>query len=215
MTEETLNKIDKYLRSELIKLANYNDKSLRKANYRIEHSYRVAYIAKDIAKKEGFSEDMAFIAGLFHDIGYAIEYKNGEGFFDHGRLGAKLVRPFIYSLGYSEAEAEEICYAIAIHVDYKADFEFENTKLALSIIDADYIDRLDAFRLYEGLHNVDYKNLSIKEQGEYIKKTKENLNNFKKEYKCATVTAQKMLDEKICYQIEFLNRLNNQVIKSY
>ena len=39
-------------------------------DYRLEHSYRVANIAKAIAEAEGFHVTYAVIAGLLHDIAY-------------------------------------------------------------------------------------------------------------------------------------------------
>jgi len=212
MTNEILYKIDEFLRNELMKLADYYNKDVRGAYYRIEHSYRVAYNMKEIAKKEGFDEDKAFVAGLFHDIGYSIDYSNKDAN-EHGRDGARIARPFLISLGFDKKDVEEICYGIARHVDGKSDFEHEPTILALSVWDADNIDRWDAFRLYEGLHNSRYKDLSINEQKEFVL---QKIKTLKEEgtYKCSTPTAQKIWEEKIEYQIEFYNRLLNQVNKS-
>ena len=39
-------------------------------DYRLEHSYRVANIAKTIAEAEGFPAAYAVIGGLLHDIAY-------------------------------------------------------------------------------------------------------------------------------------------------
>ena len=95
----------------------------RAIEYRYEHSLRVASIALDIAKKEGLDEDRCYIGALLHDLGYSVPYDNPKEYVNHGRIGAKLARPFLESLGYSEEEVNEICYGIAIHVDDKADFE--------------------------------------------------------------------------------------------
>jgi len=209
MNSEIIKKADEFLKKELMKLANYYDKNLRGALYRIEHSYRVAYIAVEIAKKEGFNEDLAYLAGLFHDIGYSIDYSKLDPN-EHGRDGARIARPFLLSLGYSKEDVEEMCYAIAIHVDGKADFEHESSAFALSIKDADDIDRWDAFRLYEGLHNADYKNLSLEKQKEFVNNSIKRLQELRK-IKRSTPTAKKMWEEKVDYQIEFYNRLNNQI----
>lgn len=46
--------------------------------YRLEHSYRVANIARELAREEGFDETEAVIAGLLHDIAYCEEFgENG------------------------------------------------------------------------------------------------------------------------------------------
>ena len=36
--------------------------------YRLEHSWRVANIARQIARKEGFDETELVLAGLLHDV---------------------------------------------------------------------------------------------------------------------------------------------------
>ena len=91
--------------------------------------------------------------------------KTKEEYRDHGRIGARIARPFLKDLGaYTDAEIEEMCYAIAIHVDEKADFPGEKTPFTLLIGEADNIDRFDAYRLYEGLHFADYMNLPLEEQ---------------------------------------------------
>ncbi len=41
-------------------------------NYRLEHSYRVANIAKQIAEAEGFDVTYAVMAGLLHDIDFEL-----------------------------------------------------------------------------------------------------------------------------------------------
>ena len=42
--------------------------------YRLEHSYRVANIARRIAQQEGFDETELVIAGLLHDVSYCEEF---------------------------------------------------------------------------------------------------------------------------------------------
>lgn len=212
MDKEIFVKADNFLRKELRKLDNYYDKNIRGTDYRIEHSYRVAYLAKEIAKKEGFDQDIAFLGGLFHDIGYSIDYSNGNPE-EHGRDGARIIRPFLESLGLEKDAVEEICYSVSIHVDCKSDFEFKETTLALSVKDADDIDRVDAYRLYEGLHNNNYMNKTIKEQEEFVNNILNHL-AYLKSLKRATKTAQEMWDEKINFQIEFYNKLKNQVLNS-
>jgi len=57
----------------------------------------------------------------------------------------------VANIGINPSEVDEICYGIAIHVDGKSDFKGEKTPLALSIGDADNIDRFDVYRIYDGL----------------------------------------------------------------
>ena len=63
-------------------------------DYRMEHSYRVANIAKIIAEKEGFNSAFAVIAGLLHDIAYCEEMPTREDQMNHGRRSAEIARPF-------------------------------------------------------------------------------------------------------------------------
>lgn len=203
----------KFLKDELSKMIELFPEEKRAIEYRYEHSLRVASIALDIAKKEGLDEDRCYIGALLHDLGYSVPYDNPKEYVNHGRIGAKLARPFLESLGYSEEEVNEICYGIAIHVDDKADFEGKRTALAVTIGDADNIDRFDAFRIYDRLTWVDYKNLSLEKQKEHVDTVLSSLNKYL-DYECATRTATLMWKEKISFQLEFYNRLKKQIQNS-
>ena len=203
----------KFLKDQLSKMIELFPEEKRAIEYRYEHSLRVASIALDIAKKEGLDEDRCYIGALLHDLGYSVPYDNPKEYVNHGRIGAKLARPFLESLGYSEEEVNEICYGIAIHVDDKADFEGKRTALAVTIGDADNIDRFDAFRIYDKLTWVDYKNLSLEKQKEHVDTVLSSLNKYL-DYECATRTATLMWKEKISFQLEFYNRLKKQIENS-
>ena len=214
MRLEITEKVEEYVRTELMKLAYFQNNIPRMAEYRIEHSFRVAHIAVEIAQAEGFNEEKAYVAGLLHDIGYSIDFKTKDEYREHGRIGARIARSFLKELGcYSDEEIDEICYAIAIHVDDKADFPGEKTPFTLSIGEADNIDRFDAYRLYEGLHFADYMNLPLNEQREFVDKRLTGLTRLLEE-SFATHTSDKMWKEKINYQIDFYKRLKNQIEKS-
>ncbi len=153
MDREKCEKTAEFLKTELMKSADFEGESVRVAEYRIEHSYRVANIGAKIALAEGLDVEKTYLACLLHDVGYAVEMKSEADYRNHGRIGARLARPFLRSLGYSEEAVNEMCYAIAIHVDDQADFEGERTPLALTVQDADNIDRCigvitGAFRLH-------------------------------------------------------------------
>lgn len=203
----------KFLKDELSKMIELFPEEKRAIEYRYEHSLRVASIALDIAKKEGLDEDRCYIGALLHDLGYSVPYDNPKEYVNHGRIGAKLARPFLESLGYSDEEVNEICYGIAIHVDDKADFEGKRTALAVTIGDADNIDRYDAFRIYDRLTWVDYKNLSLEKQKEHVDSVLSSLNKYL-DYECATRTATLMWKERISFQLEFYNRLKKQIENS-
>lgn len=202
-------KTEQFVKTELMKMVDYPDTCEHEAQYRIEHSFRVAHIAAEIAKKEGLDEERLYITGLLHDIGYSVEMKEGE-YREHGRIGARIARPFLKELGYSDGEVEEMCYGIAIHVDEKADFPGEKTPFTMTIGEADNIDRFDAFRLYEGLHECDYGNMPIEKQSELVIRRIEGLKRLREE-PISTPTGAAMWHEKIDYQIGFYEKLKSQI----
>ena len=136
--------------------------------YRLEHTYRVANIGREIAVREGFDETEMVIACLLHDVAYCEEFGE-DGWMEHGRRSAIIARPFLKGLGIPEDRVKEICYGIAIHVDEKADFPGENTPFALSVGDADNIDRFDAYRIHETLCNDGFLTMDYDEKLEYVK----------------------------------------------
>ena len=213
MRGEIIRKAAEFLKTELGKTVVFADRTPRMVEYRIEHSFRVAGLAREIARAEGFDEERMYVAALLHDIGYAKQYESAEDSSNHGREGAKIARPFFKSLVYSDAEVEEMCYGIAIHVDETADFEGEKTPFAITIGDADNIDRFDAYRIYESLHFMNFKELPLSEQIAYADKRINKLKQLR-EYPFGTKTGDEMWHEKVDFQIVFFNRLKNQLEKS-
>ncbi len=120
----------------------YPEKKVRLA-YRWLHTLRVAQYGKRLAKIEGANIDIVLAACLLHDIA---KLSNTENDFNHGRIGAKMVRPFLQKLDYAKADVENICYSVAAHVDGKADFEHPLTIEAKIVSDADKIDRMSSYR---------------------------------------------------------------------
>ena len=123
-------------------LQEYPKKSAR-LKYRWLHTLRVAQYGKRLAKIEGANIEIVLAACLLHDIA---KLSNIENDFNHGRVGAQMVRPFLQKLNYSEAEVENICFSIAAHVDGRADFEHPLTIEAKIVSDADKIDRMSSYR---------------------------------------------------------------------
>ena len=210
---ERIGKTEDFLKAELWKLASFRDNIPRMAEYRIEHSYRVAHIGAQIARAEGLDAEKTVIACLLHDVGYSVDFAGREDYRNHGRYGARIARPFLLSLGFSEADVNEMCYGIAIHVDDRADFEGERTPLALTVGDADNIDRFDAYRLYEGLHFKDYMNLPLADQQTLAQGALARLPKLR-ELPCGTKTGETLWKEKIDYQIGFYQKLLRQTEES-
>ena len=190
----------------------FSDKKSEK-DYRIEHSVRVANIGKIIAEKEGMDSDAMVIACLLHDISYINEFKTREEARNHGRYSAKIARPFLEEIGIKPEVIEDICYGIAIHVDDEADFPGERTAFALSVGDADNIDRFDAYRIFENLKWVKYDEMSLPEKNEHVNKVIERLESYKN-LDFATETGKKMWIEKLDYQIGFYKKLLAQIKNS-
>lgn len=190
----------------------FTDKKYEK-DYRFEHSVRVANIGREIAEKEGMDSDAMVIACLLHDISYINEFKTREEARNHGRYSAKIACPFLEKIGMEPEVIEDICYGIAIHVDDEADFPGERTAFALSVGDADNIDRFDAYRIFENLKWVKYDEMSLPEKNEHVNKIIERLESYKN-LDFATETGKKMWIEKLDYQIGFYKKLLAQIKNS-
>ena len=182
-------------------------------DYRLEHSYRVANIAKAIAEAEGFDVTNAVIAGLLHDIAYCEEMVTREDRMNHGRCSATITRPFLESLGLSADAVNEICYGIAIHVDDEADFQWERTPFSETVGDADNIDRFDAYRIYETLEYLKFSEMNLADKREKVASTIEKLNRFK-EMKLGTATAKNLWIQRLDYYIGFYEKLKAQLDNS-
>ena len=176
--------------------------------YRLEHTYRVANIGRIIAAKEGFDETETVIACLLHDISYCEEFDE-TGWLNHGRRAAQIARPFLAELGLAEDRVNDICYGIAIHVDDKADFDGERTPFALSVGDADNIDRFDAYRIHEILSRDGFTEMSFDEKLECVTKRIAKLRELK-DMPVGTAAAKELWTSRLDYYIGFYEKLLSQ-----
>jgi len=202
----------KYVQDLFDKSEYLKDKPKQK-EYRLEHTYRVASIGKEIAQMENLDIDALVVGCLLHDISYIYEMASEEDSMNHGRKSAQIAREFVMGLDMDEKLKNELLYGIAIHVDDKADFEGERTALAESIGEADNIDRFDRYRLYENLLYSNLSNMSLDEQMKFASKRVERLKNLKK-YVFRTKTSNRMWNEKLDYQIGYYEGLLEQLQKS-
>lgn len=182
-------------------------------DYRLEHSYRVANIAKTIAEAEGFDVTAAVIAGLLHDIAYCEEMETREERINHGRRGAELARPFLETLGLCADTVNDICFGIAIHVDDTASFEWERTPFCETVGDADNIDRFDAYRIYETLEYLKFSEMSLVDKQKKVASTIDRLTKYK-EMKLGTATAKNLWIQRLDYYIGFYEKLKAQLDSS-
>ena len=184
-----------------VALQKYPEKQER-LSYRWLHTLRVAQYGKKIAEIEGAEVEIVLTACLLHDIAKLTNESNDV---NHGRIGAKIVYPFLKEVGYSKKDTENICFSIAAHVDGKADFEHPLTIEAKVVSDADKIDRFSNYRTTLALGKYvdeDYENL--------ISATKKRLARFQKacrEICIQTESGRKIFDEQISFQIIYMERL--------
>ena len=178
--------------------------------YRFRHTLRVSNIGMEIAKKENFDVEALTIGCLLHDISYIKGFKSHEEWEGHGRESAKIARLFLETLDISKSMIDEICFGIAIHVDDKADFEGERTPFAISVGDADNIDRFDVYRIYENLQTSNFSGMKHAEQLEFVDKRLGNLNSFL-EMPFGTKTATELWKTRVLYQIDFFSKLKQQL----
>ena len=211
MERQLIAKTEEFLKEKLDSGLYLNAHPDAKA-YRLEHTYRVANIGKQIAVEEGFDETEMVIACLLHDVSYCEEFGE-DGWMEHGRLSARIARPFLEELGLAEDRINDICYGIAIHVDDKADFEGERTAFALSVGDADNIDRFDVYRIHEGLANEGFIGKSFEDKSEYAVKRLARLKELK-DLPMATKAAERMWKERLDFYISFYEKLVDQLNSS-
>ncbi|MBR2843080.1 MAG: HD domain-containing protein [Lachnospiraceae bacterium] len=211
LDSELIKKTEEFLKQKFDKAIYLNNHPEDKA-YRLEHTYRVANIGREIALKEGFNETEMVIACLLHDVSYCEEFGEG-GWKDHGRHSARIARPFLRELGAPDERINDICYGIAIHVDDEADFEGERTAFAQSVGDADNIDRFDAYRIHETLCNDGFLTMDYDEKLEYVKNRIIKLNQFK-DIPMGTKTAKELWLERLGFYIEFYEKLAAQLESS-
>ena len=208
MNATWIEQTEAFLKQKLDSGAYLNANPQAKA-YRLEHSYRVANIGRQIARMEGFDETEMAIACLLHDISYCEEF--GEnGWKEHGRRSAAIARPFLKELGLAADRIEDICYGIAIHVDDEADFPGERTPFALSVGDADNIDRFDAYRIHETLSHDKFLELPFDAKQDYVTKRISRLGELM-ELPMGTQAAAALWRERVGFYLTFFEKLSAQL----
>lgn len=209
MNTEIIAKTESFLK-DTFAASSYLQANPTDRDYRLEHSYRVANIAKAIAEAEGFDATCAVIAGLLHDIAYCEKMVTREDRLNHGRRSAAIARPFLETLGLSTDAVNEICYGIAIHVDDESDFQWERTPFCETVGDADNIDRFDAYRIYETLEYLKFSEMSLTDKREKVASTIDCLTKYK-EMRLGTATAKNLWIQRLDYYIGFYEKLKAQL----
>ena len=174
--------------------------------YRLQHSYRAAHAAREIARREGLDEEGLVIGGLLHDVGYSLPFETEDGWIENGRMSARLARPFLEQLDLGPDRVQEICYGIAIHVDGEADFPGEKTAFALSVGDADDVDRFDAYRIYDAMEYADFRSLKIEDKRKWLREKLDWI-SWRLGEKSGTETARKMIAQRLLYQRQYYEKV--------
>ncbi len=212
MNNEIIAKTETFLK-ETFAASSYLQANPTDRDYRLEHSYRVANIAKTIAEAEGFDVTNAVIAGLLHDISYCEEMKTYEDRVNHGHRSAEIARPFLESLGLNADAVNEICCGIDIHADDTQSFEWERTPFCETVGDADNIDRFDAYRIYDTLRWIKFNEINLEDKREKVVSTIDRLTGYK-EMKMGTATARNLWIQRLDYYIGFYEKLKTQLDSS-
>ena len=181
-----------------------NDLAMKQ--YRYEHPLRVAKLGYKLAKSEGLNIEGFMVACLLHDLSYTEEIITQEEWLNHGRRSVELSETFIKSLNFDEKTTNDILYAIAIHVDLKANFKGEENTFTLGLMDCDRLDQLGAHKTTEWLTKSNYYQLEESEQIKAALKRREDL--LKRKQETYYTNYGKQLQLKLIDQmVEFLDQL--------
>ena len=179
-----------------------NSKLADTITYRWEHTLRVAQYGKTLAEKEDADVEIVVAACLLHDIA---KLSHRSHTVEHGRIGAKMVRPFLRKLDFNSDDVKNICFSIATHVDGKADFKHPLTLEAKIVSDADKIDRLSPYRTIFA-----FQLSNAKTHAAIISVAKVLLERFQiahREWRVQTESGKKIFNEQISVQTAYLKHL--------
>jgi len=199
-----LQKISEYVRTflnESFQNRSDEDKTslnryLSNADYRWKHTLRVAQFGKIIGENETADMELVVAACLLHDVAWFTT--NAENSREHGRIGAVKARPVLESLGYNQTQIENICYAVATHVDD----DNPGTPEAKILSDADNVDRFGPYRIlqwcFAGIEDYDKLAATLRER---ILR----LEQYRAENPLFTATGQQLFSEQLSLQIRFFS----------
>ncbi len=199
--EERIKRVAEYARQYLYAMAEKREGDYIDPDYRWQHTLRVVNIGRQIAEAEGANVEHVLAGCLLHDMAH---FDDDDNYRDHGRLAARLCRPFLDEIGYSDEDIKAICYAVAVHVDGKADFEHPETLEAEIVSDADNIDRFSAYRilLYCQPEVFDFMALVAK-----LEERLAVLRDYRTKRLMGTETGHHLFNQKLDRQIEFYEEI--------
>ena len=190
--------VQNYLNESYTKRTKLDKTNLKRyllgADYRWQHTLRVAQFGKVIAENEGVDLELVSAACLLHDVAWFDT--NADSSREHGRLGAVMSRHILEAMGYSSEQIENICYSVASHVD-----EDNPTTLEAKILsDADNVDRFGPYRILQWCFSdiEDYEKLTAK-----LSDRIHRLETYREENPLFTSTGQQLFAEQLNLQIRF------------
>jgi uncharacterized protein len=142
--QERVERIADFVKNRLEETARLYSSENHDPTSRWEHTLRVAQYGARLARAEGADVETVVAACLLHDVAHfepMADHKN------HGRIGALISRQILLELDYPPEQLENICYAIAAHVDGNAGYEHAETAERKIVSDADNIERFGVFRI--------------------------------------------------------------------
>jgi uncharacterized protein len=140
--------------------------------------------------------ELIVAACLLHDIAWFDTTADKSR--EHGRIGAEKSRPILKKVGYNKAQIDNICYAIATHVDEENPDTFE----AKILSDADNIDRFGPYRILQWCFAdiEDYDKLAAK-----LNERIHRLEHYLENNPLFTLTGQQLFAEQLNLQIRFFS----------
>jgi uncharacterized protein len=196
--EKKIKKTKRFLKERLNNTPNISEDEKK---YRFEHSVRVSHYGKEICKVEGGDPLIVELACLLHDCAKFEAIKS----VDHGRLSAEVARTFLITLDLSQKQIDDICYAIAKHVDGEAGYEYDDIIEAKIVSDADNVDRFGTYRIYQSLDWDQVKEVDVDVMKEKVEKRIHGLNRLFSTIKLDTNHGDKLFKERVKKQIDFYN----------
>jgi len=172
------------------------DRYLSNVEYRWKHTLRVAQFGKVIAENEAADVELIVAACLLHDVAWFDT--NADNSREHGRIGAEKALPVLESLGYNQAQIENICYAVSAHVDE----DNPDTLEAKILSDADNVDRFGPYRILQWCFSdiEDYDKLAAK-----LSERIHRLEHYREKNPLFTPTGQQLFTEQLSLQIRFFS----------
>ena len=214
------------------KIRQITEKELACSAHDMEHVMRVYNMAIKIAKTEkNVDHDILKAAVLLHDIARSKEDDDKTGKICHARESAKMSRPILRKLGFSEEQIKKIQHCILAH-RYKNNTKPQSIEAKI-IFDADKLDSLGAMviiraGMWMGRHNCNpFPKMSLKKYakmnlvgGRLTGRIKDpSLHNIFYEHEIKdkklpalmhTRSAKKIARERLNYSSMFLKRLKQE-----